>query len=172
MSPNAWPRQSWLEAEPARLACEHDAMAKIAPEMVWLADKAAGGWQGLAPAWPIPRPAPKGLERLLAGRQLRVGVCYSQAFPSVEPRLVPLDPEPPIERRILESWHLNGDGTLCLLRTADLWTGHETAADLIVKASGWFIEYLLMERGAIERMSDNGIYDDESRDEVIEGLAP
>lgn len=147
-------------------------MAELAPEMVWLPDRSAGGWEGLAPAWPAPRPAPDGLERLLAGRRLKVGVFYTQAFPSVEPRLVPLDPEPPLERRILHSWHLNGDGTLCLLRTADLWTGRETAADLVVKASGWFIEYLLMERDAIQRMSESGIYDDDSRDETINGLDP
>ena len=172
MSTRDWPRQSWLEAEPARLAREQDTMAELAPEMVWLPDLPAGGWEGLAPAWPAPRSAPDGLERLLAGRQLNVGVYYTQAFPSVEPRLVPLDPEPPLERRILHSWHLNGDGTLCLLRTADLWTGRETAADLVVKASGWFIEYLLMEREAIDRMSENGIYDDDSRDEIINGLDP
>ena len=167
---NDWPRQSWTAAEPARLESEREAMAAVAPDMGWLEDKTAGGWDGLAPAWPFERPAPAGLDELLAGRRLRVRVRYLQAFPSVEPRLEPIDPEPPIERRVLHSWHLNGDGTLCLLRTADLWTGRETAADLVVKASGWFIEYLLMEQGAIERMTEAGINDDTSLDEIIEGL--
>jgi hypothetical protein len=152
------------------MAREQATMAEIAPGMTWLPDLPAGGWEGLAPVWPAPRSTPDGLERLLAGRRLKVGVYYTQAFPSVEPRLVPLDPEPPVERRILHSWHLNGDGSLCLLRTADLWTGRETAADLVLKASGWFIEYLLMERDAIDSMSENGIYEDNSRDEIIDRL--
>lgn len=165
-----WPRQSWLEAETARAAREREAMAEVAPEMAWIDDDPAGGWEGLAPAWPFARPAPAELGRLLEGRRVRLRVVYTQAFPSIEPRLVPLDPEPPIERRVLHSWHLNGDGTLCLLRTADLWTGRETAADLVVKASGWFIEYLLMERGLIERMTENGINEDTSVDGTIARL--
>jgi hypothetical protein len=140
--------------------------------MEWLDDEAAGGWDGPAPAWPFARAAPAGLDELLDGRRLRVRVLYLQAFPSVEPRLEPIDPEPPIVRRILHEWHLNGDGTLCLLRTADLWTGRETAADLVVKASGWFIEYLLMERGVIEEMTENGINDDDSLDRLIAELEP
>jgi hypothetical protein len=146
-------------------------MARVAPEMEWLDDDdAAGGWEGVVPAWPFERAAPAGLDELLGERRLRVRVRYLQAFPSVEPRLEPVDPEPPIERRILDSWHLNGDGTLCLLRTADLWTGRETAADLVAKASGWFIEYLLMERGAIKHMTECGINDDDSLDKLITEL--
>jgi hypothetical protein len=60
-----------------------------------------------------------------------------------------------------------GDGSLCLLQTADLWTGRETAADLVIKASGWFVEYLLMEAGAIERMTLSGLNADISLDETI-----
>jgi hypothetical protein len=168
---NDWPRRSWMEAEPERLAKEREVMAELAPEMVWVDDAPAGGWEGLVPAWPFERPEPEGLAELLDGRQLRLRVEYRQAFPSAEPRLVPLDPDPPIKRRVLESWHLMGDGSLCLLRTADLWTGRETAADLVVKASGWFIEYLLMEQEAIERMTVDGIYEDDSLDDLIRELA-
>ena len=146
-------------------------MAEVAPEMAWVDNDPAGGWEGFAPAWPFARAVPDGLEQLLGGRRLRLRVSYTQAFPSIEPRLQPLEPDPPIERRVLHSWHLNGDGTLCLLRTADLWTGRETAADLVVKASGWFIEYLLMERGLIEQMTENGINVDTSLDATIAGLA-
>lgn len=167
---NDWPRQSWIEAEPERAAFEREAMAQAAPEMTWIDDTSAGGWEGLAPLWPFDRPQPAGLDQLLEGRQLRVRVEYAQAFPAVEPTLRPLDPDPPLDRRVLHSWHLNGDGTLCLLRTADLWTGRETAADLVIKSSGWHIEYLLMERGAIEQMTENGINDDDSLDAIIEGL--
>jgi hypothetical protein len=169
---NDWPRQSWMAGEPERLKVEREAMARVAPQMAWLEDEPAGGWEGLAPAWPFERPAPAGLDRLRDGRQLRLRVCPKQAFPSVEPKLWPLDPEPPIGRRTVHVWHVNGDGSLCLLRTADLWNGRETAADLVVKASGWFIEYLLMERGAIEEMTENGIYSDDSLDAVIAELAP
>jgi hypothetical protein len=169
---NDWPRESWIEAEPARAEKERAAMASVAPELTWIEDEAAGGWEGLVPVWPFDRPRPEGLDELLEGRRLRVRVRYSQAFPSVEPKLEPLDPEPPVVRRTVHDWHLNGDGTLCLLRTADLWTGRETAADLVVKASGWFIEYLLMESGAIESMTESGIHSDDSLDKVIAESAP
>jgi hypothetical protein len=165
-----WPRQSWLEAEPTRARREREEMERVAPEMVWF-NAAAGGWEGLAPLWPFPRPEPHGLDALLEGGRLRLGVQYSEGFPMAEPKLYPLEPDPPLDRRVLHSWHLMGDGSLCLLQTADLWTGRDTAADLVVKASGWFIEYRLMERGLIERMTESGIYSDVTLDSLIEGLA-
>lgn len=166
-----WPRQNWLVAEPERVRREKEEMARVAPEMEWLADEPAGGWEGLSPVWPFERPAPRGLDALLAGQRLRLRVVYSQGYPMVEPKLLPLDPDPPRDRRILHSWHLNGDGSLCLLQTADAWTGRDTAADLVAKASGWFIEYLLMERGSIEAMTESGIHSDDSLDSKIEELA-
>jgi hypothetical protein len=166
---DAYPRESWLAAEPERLARERAAMAEVAAEMEWL-DEPLGGWEGRAPMWPFPRPAPAGLDFLLDGGRLRLRVEYSPAFPMVEPRLVPVDPEPPAFHRTDHRWHLNGDGSLCLLQTADTWSGRETAADLLVKASGWFIEYLLLERGLIEGMTENGIYTDDSLDGLIAGL--
>jgi hypothetical protein len=165
-----WPRQSWLEAEPERAQRESDEMTRVAPDMAWLDDDPAGGWEGLAPIWPFERSKPAGLDNLLEGQRLRLRVFYSQGFPMVQPLLVPLDPDPPRDRRILHSWHLNGDGSLCLLQTAYAWDGRETAADLVVKASGWFIEYLLREREAIEAMTENGISADTSLDRVIEEL--
>lgn len=146
-------------------------MARVAAQMVWL-DRSAGGWEGLAPRWPFPRAEPAGLDVVLAGQQLRLGVHYSQGFPMVEPKLYPLDPDPPLDRRILHSWHLMGDGSLCLLQTADLWTGRDSAADLVVKASGWFIEYRLMEHGVIKQMTETGIYADAALDSLIEELTP
>jgi hypothetical protein len=160
-------RQSWVEAEPERVAREREAMAILAPKMAWL-DERAGGWEGFAPQWPITRPEPKsGLKKLLAGRQLRLRVGYSQGYPMVEPTLIPLEPDVPIERRVLHSWHVKGDGSLCLLQTAHEWTGRETAAELVVKASGWFIEYLLFEAGAIKGMTESGLHVDDSLDSVI-----
>lgn len=160
------PRQTWLEAEPERAAREREAMAGLAPEMEWL-DEPAGGWEGLAPAWPIARPEPGGLQRLLQGRQLHLRVEYTQGYPMVEPRLMPLEPDVPLERRILHSWHVKGDGSLCLLQTASQWTGRDTAADLVVKASGWFIEYLLFDAGAITTMTERGLHADHSLDALL-----
>lgn len=37
--------------------------------------------------------------------------------------------------------------------------GLDTAADLVVMASGWFIEYLLFDVGAITTMTENGVSD-------------
>jgi hypothetical protein len=166
-----WPQESWLDAEPERVSREREEMARVAPEMSWLEGDPAGGWEGLAPSWPFERQPPRGLDELLNGRRLRLRVLYSQGYPMVEPKLFPLDPDPPRDRRIVHSWHLNGDGSLCLLLTADAWTGRETAADLVAKASGWFIEYLLRERGAISEMTESGIHSDDSLDNKIEELA-
>lgn len=161
-------RQSWLDAEPERVVLEREAMAGLAPEMAWLDDEPAGGWVGLAPKWPFGRPEPSGLDNLLGGRQLKLRVEYSQAYPMVEPTLIPLDPVPPIHRRVLHSWHVKGDGSLCLLQTAAEWTGRDTAADLVVKASGWFIEYLLFDADAVTTMTENGLFADNLLDQLIE----
>lgn len=166
-----WQRESWLDAEPDRARVERTEMERVAPEMEWLADASAGGWEGLAPIWPFDRPAPPGLGALLGDRRLRLLVFYSQAHPMVEPKLFPVDPDPPRHHRTLHEWHLNGDGSLCLLQTADAWTGRDTAADLVAKASGWFIEYLLRERGAIEALTESGIHTDASLDAKITELA-
>jgi len=167
---NDWPRQTWIEAEPKRADRERAAMASLAPDMEWSEVSPAGGWEGYAPLWPIARAKPRKLKGLVEGRRLRLCVLYSQGFPMAQPVLFPLDPEPPVERRTVHDWHLNGDGSLCLLRTVDLWNGRETAADLVVKASGWFIEYMLMERGLIEAMTENGIHSNKSLDALIRGL--
>lgn len=162
----------WFDAEPRRLEREQEAMARLAGDLHWIdssADLPAGGWEGDAPAWPFEREPPEpGLSRLLDGRRLPSRVQYLESFPAVEPKLWPLlDPPPDPLYRTQDIWHVNGDGSLCLLQTADLWTGRETAADLVVKASGWFIEYLLMEAKAIERMTLSGINSDTSLDDLI-----
>jgi hypothetical protein len=165
-------RIRWFEAEPQRLELEQKAMATCAPDLRWIEqsdDLPAGGWEGDAPIWPFERDAPEpGFSRLLDARRLPVRVEYLESFPAVEPKLWPMiDPPPDPIYRTQHSWHVNGDGSLCLLQTADLWTGRETAADLVVKASGWYIEYLLMEAKVIEQMTLAGIYSDTSLDEKI-----
>jgi hypothetical protein len=161
------PRVRWFDAEPARLAAEQAAMAVVAPELVWSDASPGGGWVGLAPVWPFPRPRPPGLDGFLAGRRLRLGVGCSQAHPMAAPKLWPLDPEPGIAQRTVHDWHVNGDGSLCLLQTAAAWTGAEPAAELVVKAAGWFLEFLLMQAGVIKAMTTGGIAASDGLDHLL-----
>jgi hypothetical protein len=141
-------------------------MAGIAKDLNW-SEGPAGGWRGLAPVWPFDRTPPDGFDAFLGGRRFKMAVEYSQAFPMVEPKIWPLDPEPDPLYRTQHDWHVNPDGSLCLLQAATSWTGVETAADLVVKAAGWFLEYLLMEAGVIERMTESGIVNDDSLDHLF-----
>lgn len=139
-------------------------MAVVAPELEWVD---GGGWEGLAPVWPFERPRPSGLEAFLDGRRFQLHVEYLQGFPMVAPVIWPLDPEPDPRHRSLHTWHVNPDGSLCLMQSAGDWTGGETASDLVVKASGWFLEYLLMESGAIDEMTLRGVASDASLDPLF-----
>jgi hypothetical protein len=141
-------------------------MARTAPDLIW-SGQGAGSWTGLVPAWPFDRAAPAGLETFLTGRRLRALLTYGHAFPMTPPAVWPLDPEPSIEQRTQHAWHVNGDGSLCLIETIAAWTGRDPAAELIVKAAGWFIEHLLMSVGLITRMTSTGLGSDVSMDEVI-----
>jgi hypothetical protein len=160
-------RVDWTAAEPSRFAAELQAVAAAAPDLAW--DEGAGAWIGEAPEWPFSRPRPAGLEEFLGGRRLLLRVEYSQAFPMVAPRVVPLRPEPDPMVRTQHDWHVNGDGSLCLLQRASDWEGIGTAAELVVKASAWFLEYLLMEAGRIEHMSEAGLVNDDSLDHLLGG---
>jgi len=170
-------RQSWVRAEPNALAREREAMLARAPEMTWQDQLTAAnnmrgaGWEGLAPAWGAERPRPPGVDELLDGRQLRLQVVYREGFPMVPPVLVPLDPEPPMERRTQHYWHVNPDGSLCLLRSADNWQLTATAADLVCKASGWLIEYFLVEANLMDGMTARGIYASSAIDPILAKLA-
>jgi hypothetical protein len=91
-----------------------------------------------------------------------------QSYPMVPPNLFPREPEPPVLLRTQHRWHLNGDGSLCLLRVPELWTGREPVTDLLLKAAGWRIEYELMKANLIDRMSENGIVTDPTYDHLVE----
>jgi len=158
--------RTWWSDEPALLRREQEAMAHTAPELTWSED-GAGTWTGLVPAWPFDRAAPPGLEAFMAGRRLHAQLSYGHAFPMSPPTVWPVDPEPSIEQRTLHAWHVNGDGSLCLMETAAAWTGRDPAAELVIKAAGWFIEFLLMSDGLITRMTSIGLSGDTSLDEVI-----
>jgi len=142
-------------------------MASVSPDLAW--DEKELAWTGPVPSWPFDRPCPSTLDVFLAGRRLIVRVEYSQAFPMVAPRIVPVDPQPDPMVRTQHAWHVNGDGTLCLLQAASDWDGTGTAADLVPKAAGWFLEYLLMEMGRIEQMSTSGIVNDATWDHLFTG---
>lgn len=158
-----WPRISWVDAEPRRLEIERAAMPSVASGLTWT----GAGWAGTAPLWPFTRPAPPKLTAYVGGRQLTMEIAYPEAFPMVPPRFVPIDPEPDIRVRSMHAWHVNGDGSLCLFQSAHAWDPACTAADLIPKASGWFLEYLLLEDGRIEQMTVNGIVNDDNVDHVL-----
>ena len=87
---NDWLRQSWIEAEPERLAQEREAMANLAPEMVWLDGEPAGGWEGLAPAWPFERPEPpvqdSGRNRFQPRRKVGKALWAKVEFPEYQQR--------------------------------------------------------------------------------------
>jgi hypothetical protein len=157
---------TWWQVEPDLLRREQRAMTALAPELAWV-PAGPGGWAGLAPIWPFERPAPPGLMGLLAGRRLQLEVQYGHAFPVVAPKVWSIDPQPTLEQRTQHAWHVNGDGSLCLLRDAAAWTGRDPAAELVVKAAGWFIEYLLLTDGRIEEMTSAGIATDPCLDGLI-----
>jgi hypothetical protein len=165
-----WPRIPWWEAESERLRREQEAMASKAPDMAWADDLPAKGWRGMAPEWPMPRPRPQKLDKLLRGGRLELEVTYSQGFPAEAPRFLPLSPEPEPDQRFREKWHLNSDGSLCLLRRVRDWDERATAADLVEKAASWFIEYRAVEEGLLEEMSGVGMFADAELDQLIEEL--
>lgn len=164
-----------------RLERERDSMRALTDELTWHEDlehrgRRWAGWAGLAPVWAAEREQPPGLTELLDDRRLRVAVLYPEGFPMIAPYVVPLDDAgeslvPPVYRTMHE-WHVMGDGSLCLLQTATDWHPGHTAAELVVEAAGWFAEYLLMQDGKMERMTELGIGTDTSLDEIIASYRP
>lgn len=128
-------------------------MAPVAPHLAWTGTH----WAGTLPLWPMERPEPLSLRNYVGSRRFNVEVHYYDSFPMIAPRFVPTDPEPPLSVRTMSRWHVLGDGALCLFQNFTDWDPHCTAADLIPKAAGWFLEYLLLEDGHIDAMTDTGI---------------
>lgn len=160
-------RLAWFDAEPGAFEREKRAMPRVAPDLEWNPDLPAGGWHGAVPIWPFDRPVPPELDAFLGADRLIVQVEYSQAHPMVPPSVHPLDPEPSWLVRTQHTWHVNGDGSLCLMQAADDWNPTDTAADLIVKAAGWYLEFQLMSRGIVRAMSERGIVHDNSLDHLL-----
>ena len=162
--------RSWWQDEPIRLAAEQAAMTVAAPDLTWLSNEPSGGWQGTVPLWPFSRPQPPGLPALLCGRLLEVQIICGHAFPMVEPSVRPLSVEVPVQALGWTNWHVSPDGTLCLLQESAQWDPSGTAADLVPKISGWHIELWLMKGGHIEAMTEYGIAQDASFDELMTDL--
>ncbi len=57
--------------------------------------------------------------------------------------------------------------SLCLSKRAYDWDGSETAAQLVPKAAGWFLEYLLLDRGHLKTMTEVGIVADAQLDRMF-----
>lgn len=162
----------WFDVHPDRLTRELDAMSAY-PTLEWdasrtgSADDHGGCWSGLVPEWPFERPRPPDLDAFLAGAHLEAVIVCLQAHPAVKPRVYPIGPQPDPRVRTWNRWHVAGDGSLCLSQRAYDWDGSETAASLVPKAAGWFLEYLLLERGHVESMTEVGIVVDDSLDHLF-----
>ena len=88
----------------------------------------------------------------------------------VQPSIRPLSAEIPFEVLGWTNWHVAPDGTLCLLQESAQWDPSSAAADLIPKISGWHIEFWLIKGGHIEAMTECGIAEDGSLDELLTDL--
>jgi hypothetical protein len=157
---------TWWRCEPRRLARDQQEVAAFCPDLEWSAT-GAGSWHGRLPIWPFARPKPHGVEDLVDGKGLLVQVVYGHAYPMVPAAIFPLDPEPEVVERTQHQWHVNGDGSLCLMQTDAAWTGRDSVTGLLLKAAGWRIEYVLMKHGLISVMSTNGIVEDPVVDPLI-----
>lgn len=80
------------------------------------------------------------------------------------PDLYPINPMPELVERTQHRWHVNGDGSLCLIQEQRRWTGREPVVDLLVKAAGWRLEYGLVQAGVVGEMTENGIASSAERD--------
>ena len=161
----------WTDSEPARLARDQREVGEFASLLEYQSPAQDGlphgGWIGELPRWPFDRPQPESLGELLGEAELRVLVVYSAAHPMVPPTIYSLDPEPTIWEQTLAAWHVAPGGSLCLLQSDGGWQPQASITELLVKASGWRIEYALMKAGVIDQMSVNGVVSDPSFDYLI-----
>lgn len=156
--------RTWWEDDPDRLDQELQDVQRVAPLLRW-SGKGAGHFEGPLPLWPFSRAAPEGLTDLLDPFLVRVE--YGHAFPAAPPQVLPLIPRPDITIRGFTQYHVLPNGRLCLLRDADQWYPWSNTSELLLKASGWAIEYALLGAGAISHLSMSGIVSDSSHDVCI-----
>lgn len=160
------PQQTWWDRDPDRLTRDRTEITERFPSLVWNPE-GAGGWDGVLPSWPFDRPKPPLLDALIDGVGLRVAVRYPQGYPMVPPAIWPLNPEPSVAEWTVHAWHVNGDGSLCMLESVSLWDPRESPTPLLLKAAGWRIEYALRKADVLSEMTRNGIVSDDRLDELI-----
>lgn len=142
-------------------------MAIVAPDLRWDASRRV--WRGYAPNWPFERSAPPHLADFLNGDRFELEIEPAAAHPAVAPNIWPIRPMPTIDQCTDTAWHTLGDGSLCVVRETYSWTGAESCAALVPRATGWFLEYILMTEGVIDTMTIQGI---EMSDELDAFLVP
>ncbi|TRY19405.1 hypothetical protein FOJ82_00355 [Tessaracoccus rhinocerotis] len=164
----------WSEAEPSRLERDRAEMQQFAPDVVYQdpnPDTGAmfrhGGWSGELPRWPFQRPEPVGFDELIGDHGLLFVLEYSAAHPMLPPTIYPVRPEPEVEEQTQATWHVAPGGSLCLLQSDGAWRPEASITELLLKASGWRVEYALMKAGVIDRMTVNGIVSDSTSDHLI-----
>lgn len=157
---------TWWRCEPRRLERDRMEITEMFPDLEWR-EEGAGSWIGRLPRWPFSRPEPDGLSDLIGAEGLRVEVAYRHAYPMVPPAIYPIDPQPDVLMLTDHRWHVNGDGSLCLMQADATWTGRESVVDLLLKAAGWRVEYALMKAGVIDAMTLHGIVEDDGSDELV-----
>lgn len=126
-----------------------------------------GGWYGTLPLWPFDRAAPDGLDVLTGGSGLEFTLSYPAAYPMVPPMIWPLAPQPEMVERTQAMWHVLPSGGLCLLQSDGAWQPEASVVELLLKASGWRVEYALMKAQVIESMAVSGIVSDPSFDHLV-----
>jgi ubiquitin-protein ligase len=162
--------RSWWQDEAARLDRDLDDLKAAGFDLAWTA-VSSGRLDGRLPTWPLDRPAPDGLDELLPDGGLLVHLEFGHAYPMVCPRVFPEDPKPTLERWTQHRWHVNGDGSLCLLQSADAWDPNTALSDVLRKAAAWRVEYALVEAGVVPAMSVSGIVSDAERDHLVQVAA-
>lgn len=156
---------AWWRYDGDRLHSDTDEITRAFPDLRPAAGGAGVGWYGRLPLWPFSRPAPCQFETNLTGLELLLH--FPESYPMSMPNIHPLDPEPDFNERTQHRWHVNGDGSLCMVQERRSWTGRESVIDLFLKAAGWRLEYGLVRAGIFESMSEYGIVSDDSRDSEI-----
>ena len=166
----------WHEAETDRLARDIEEISRFAPGLEFEPGPGNGlvshhgRWHGRLPVWPMERPEPHGLSTVVP-TGLTVEVWYSAAYPMLPPAIYPLDPQPLLLERSQHDWHVAPDGSLCLLQTLASWDPRWSIVELLRRACGWRIEYVLMKAHLVESMTLWSIVDDASRDHLISEAA-
>ncbi|MFI5761306.1 hypothetical protein ACIA8F_10190 [Streptomyces sp. NPDC051563] len=161
----------WWAAEPRRFERDQHEIPAAFPDLAYDAE-GGGSWQGTLPLWPFDRPQPAHLTNWTGDTGLRFLMAYRHSYPMVPPHILPLDPLPELAEWTQSRWHVNGDGTLCLLRSDDLWTGRASVVDLLIKAAAWRVEHALMKHGVIPQMSECGIAEDDRFDHFLTNPPP